>query len=133
MGLVTERHFTHDHWVLNRTIWSTHHGSQILLGLLVTLLVPPGATTVIRADGTVERRSRWKITEGCYRGAVCSLKAHVVHCFRPQWWSMLLWVPVPWARRLWACVKSWGIIVSRLRAGAAPYLAPRPLAPGKYG
>src|SRR5262245_38498652 len=47
MGLATERHFTNYHRVLNRATWSAHQGSQILLGLLITLLVPPGATIVL--------------------------------------------------------------------------------------
>src|SRR5438034_733096 len=35
MGLALERHFTNDHWVLNRATWSARHGSRILLGLLI--------------------------------------------------------------------------------------------------
>ena len=57
MGLATERHFTNYHRVLNRATWSARQGSRILLGLLITLLVPPGATIVLGADDTVERRS----------------------------------------------------------------------------
>ena len=66
MGLATERHFTHDHRVLNRASWSALRGSQILLGLLSTCLVPSGATIVFGADDTVERRSGRKIrAKGC--------------------------------------------------------------------
>src|SRR2546426_2785586 len=79
MGLARERHFTNDHRVLNRATWSARQGSRMLLGLLVTLLVPPGATIVLGADDTVERRSGRKIrAKGCYRDAVRSSKAHVV-------------------------------------------------------
>jgi hypothetical protein len=103
MGLATERHFTHDHRVLNRATWSARHGSQILLGVLITLLVPPGATIVLGADDTVERRSGRKITaKGCYRDAVRSSQTHVMHCFGLKWVSMMLLVPVPWSRRVWA-------------------------------
>src|SRR4029453_17641782 len=46
MGLARERHFTNDHRVLNRATWSARHGSRMLLGWLITLLVPPGAAIV---------------------------------------------------------------------------------------
>jgi hypothetical protein len=103
MGLATERRFTNDHRVLNRATWSARHASQILLGGLITGLVPPGATVVLGADDTVERRSGRKITaKGCYRDAVRSTKKHVIRCFGLKWVSMMLLVPVPWAQRVWA-------------------------------
>ncbi len=103
MGLATERHFTNDPRVLNRAIWSARQASRMLLGLLLTALVPPGATIVLGADDTVERRSGRKISaKGCYRDAVRSSKAPVVRCFGLKWVSMMLLVPVPWARRVWA-------------------------------
>jgi DDE superfamily endonuclease len=52
MGLAGEHHFTNDHRVLNRATWSARHGSQILLGPLITALVPAGATIVLGADDT---------------------------------------------------------------------------------
>jgi DDE superfamily endonuclease len=103
LGLAAERHFTNYHRVLNRATWSARHGSRILLGLLITLLVPPGATIVLGADDTVERRSGRKImAKGCYRDAVRSSKKHVVRCFGLKWVAMMLLVPVPWSRRVWA-------------------------------
>jgi hypothetical protein len=103
MGLSTERHFTTYHRVLNRAAWSARHGSQILLGMLITMLVPPGATLVLGADDTLERRSGRKITaKGCYRDAVRSSKKHVIRCFGLKWVSMMLLGPVPWSRRVWA-------------------------------
>src|ERR671922_1445784 len=39
-GLATERRFTNYHRVLNRATWSTRQASRILLGVLITLLVP---------------------------------------------------------------------------------------------
>ena len=103
MGLAAERRFTNDHRVLNRATWCARHGSRILLGVLITLLVPPGATIVLGADDTVERRSGRKIAaKGCYRDAVRSTKKHVIRCFGLKWVSMMLLVPVPWARRVWA-------------------------------
>jgi hypothetical protein len=71
MGLATERHFTNDPRVRNRASWSALHGSQILLGLLITSLVPLGATLVFGAEDTVERRSGRQIrAKGGYRDAV---------------------------------------------------------------
>ena len=103
MGLAAERRFTNYHRVLNRAIWSARQGSRILLGLLITLLVPPGVPIVLGADDTVERRSGRKITaKGCYRDAVRSTKTHVIRCFGLKWVSMMLVVPVPWSRRVWA-------------------------------
>ena len=58
--------------------------------------VPAGATVVLGADDTVERRSRRQITaKGCYRNAVRSTKQHVVHCYGLKWVSMLPPVPMP--------------------------------------
>jgi hypothetical protein len=103
MGLAMERHFTNYHRVLNRATWSARQGSRILLGMLLTLLVPPGATLVFGADDTVERRSGRKIrAKGCYRDAVHSSKKHVIRCFGLKWVSMMLLVPVSWSQRVWA-------------------------------
>src|SRR5215510_7103184 len=103
MGLALERRFTNYHRVLNRATWSARQGSRILLGLLLTLLVPPGATIVLGADDTVERRAGRKIrAKGCYRDAVRSTKKQVIRCFGLKWVSMMLLVPVPWSRRVWA-------------------------------
>jgi hypothetical protein len=58
---------------------------------------------VLGADDTVERRRGRQITAtGCYRDAVRSTKKHVIRCFGLKWVAMMLLVPVPWARRLWA-------------------------------
>jgi hypothetical protein len=103
MGLAGDRHFTNDHRVLNRALWSARQASRTLLGLLITALVPPGATVVLGADDTVERRYGRKITaKGGYRDAVRSSKTQVMRCFGLKWVSMLLLVPGPWARRVWA-------------------------------
>jgi hypothetical protein len=73
------------------------------LGVLITLLVPPDAPLVLGADDTVERRSGRKIAaKGCYRDAVRSTQRHVIHCFGLKWVCMMLLVPVPWSRRVWA-------------------------------
>jgi hypothetical protein len=86
MGLATERHFTNEHWVLNRAIWSTRQAGGILVGLLMTLLGPPGATIVLGAEDTVEHRSGRKITaKGCYRDAARSGRKYVIRCFGQKW------------------------------------------------
>jgi len=103
MGLAMECRFTNYHRVLNRASWSARQGSRILLGLLLTVVVPPGATIVLGADDTVERRAGRKIrAKGCYRAAVRSTKKHVIRCFGLKWVSMRLLVQVPWSRRVWA-------------------------------
>jgi hypothetical protein len=64
--LSRERHFTNDHRVLTRATWSAHQASRILLGLLVTSLVPAGTAMVLGADETVERRGGRQIAaKGC--------------------------------------------------------------------
>ncbi len=120
MGLARERHFTNYHRVLNRAAWSARQGSQMLLGLLITLLVPPGATIVLGADDTVKCRGGPKIkAKGCYRDAVRSTHKHVIRCFGLTWVSMTLLVPVPWAQRVWASpfltVLHWPAEMSGLR------------------
>jgi hypothetical protein len=94
MGLATERHCTNDHRGLNRAAWSALRGSQ--MGLLITCLVPSGATIVFVADDTVDRRRGRQIrANGGYRDAVRSSQKHVIHCFGLKWVSMMLLVPVP--------------------------------------
>jgi hypothetical protein len=103
MGLAMERRCTNDHRVLNRATWSARQGSRMLLELLMLVLVPPGATIVLGADDTGERRSGRQITaKGCSREAVRSTKKHVIRCCGLTWVSMMLLVPVPWSRRVWA-------------------------------
>ena len=64
---MAERHFTNDHKVLNRATWSGRQGSLMLLGQLITRLVPSEATIELPADDTVEHRSGRKIeAKGCH-------------------------------------------------------------------
>jgi DDE superfamily endonuclease len=103
MGLAGEQHVTTYHRVLNRATWSARHGSRILWGLLITALVPAGATIVLGTDDTVARRSgRQMRAKGCYRDAVRSSPAHVIRCFGLKGVAMMLGVPVPWSQRVWA-------------------------------
>jgi hypothetical protein len=73
------------------------------VGVLIALLVPAGATVVLGADDTVERRSGPESTaKGRDRDAVRSSQSHVIRCFGLKWVAMRLLVPVPWSRRVWA-------------------------------
>ena len=103
MELRGEGHFTNYHRVLNRAKWSSLQASKILLGLIIVGVVPPGATLVLGADDTVERRSGRKIkAKGCYRDPVRSSKKHLVRCFGLKWVAMMVLIPLPWAGRVWA-------------------------------
>ena len=103
MGLSGETHFTNSHRGLNRAAWAAVPASKILLGLLLRVLVPPGATIVLGADDPVERRSGRHIkATGCYRAAVRSSRKHIVKCFGVQWVARMRLVPVPWSTRVWA-------------------------------
>ena len=78
-------------------------GQSDFVGVARPRLVPPGAPIVLGADDTVERRGGRQIAaKGCYRDAVRSTKKHVIRCFGLKWVVMMLLVPVPWARRVWA-------------------------------
>jgi hypothetical protein len=88
---------------MSRGRWKREHELPSFPFHCYTNPVPPGATIVLGADDTVERRSGRKITaKGCYRDAVRSSKKHVIRCFGLKWVSMMLLVPVPWSRRVWA-------------------------------
>ena len=102
VGLRDEKRFCNYHRVLNRAKWNTLQGSKILLGLLICL-VPAVMPLIIAVDETIERRKGKKIkAKGCYRDAVGSSKGEVVKCFGLKWISMMLIVPLPWAKRPWA-------------------------------
>jgi len=102
MGLREEERFTNFHRVLNRAKWNALQGAKILLGLLIRL-VPASLPLIIAIDETIERRKGKKIkAKGCYRDSVRSTKKKLIHCFGLKWISMMLIVPVPWAKRAWA-------------------------------
>ena len=102
MGLAQEEHFTYYHRVLNRDAWSCLAAGQILLGLIVAAL-PRNWPIVLAADDTIERRSGRRIpAEGCYRDPVRSSRKHVVNCFGLKGICLMVLVPGPWSRRVWA-------------------------------
>jgi hypothetical protein len=63
-GLGLGVRFTNYHRVLNHAMWSALQAGQILLGLLIRVLVPPGAILVFGADDTVERRRGRQVKHG---------------------------------------------------------------------
>lgn len=102
MGLGQERRFKTYHRVLSRARWSALAASGILLKLLVKSFAPEGAV-VIGLDDTVERRRGEKINaRGIYRDPVRSSKSHFVKVSGLRWLSLMLLVPIPWAKRVWA-------------------------------
>jgi len=102
MGLSAEEHFQNYHRVLNRAVWSSLAVSQVLLGLLVSAFASVG-TIVIAMDDTIERRRGAKIkAKGIYRDPVRSSHGHFVKAAGLRWLSLMLLVPIPWAKRVWA-------------------------------
>src|SRR2546429_497966 len=103
MGLSDEKQFQNYHRVLNRAKWSSRALSQILLRLLVEMFVPTNAPIVVGLDETIERRRGAKIAaKGIYRDPVRSSKEYFVKTSGLRWVCMMLLVPIPWAKRVWA-------------------------------
>lgn len=102
MGLDQHAHFQTYHRVLNRAVWSALAASRILLRLLVHHFAPHGPV-IVGLDDTIERRWGAKIAaRGIYRDAVRSSQSHFVKVSGLRWLCMMLLVPIPWARRVWA-------------------------------
>jgi hypothetical protein len=102
MGLSAEKHFQNYHRVLNRAAWSSLEAGHILLGLLITAFVPRGPI-IMGLDDTLERRRGAKIkAKGIYRDPVRSSHSHFVKASGLRWLSLMLLVPIPWAKRIWA-------------------------------
>lgn len=89
------------HRVLNRDKWSGRIAAYILLMLLVRIFVAFGPI-VIGIDETLERRRGAKIkAKGIYRDSVRSSRSFFVKSSGLRWVSMMLLVPIPWAKRVW--------------------------------
>jgi hypothetical protein len=74
----------------------------VLLGLLISTFAAAG-TIVMGLDDTIERRRGAKIkAKGIYRDPVRSSHGHFVKASGLRWLSLMLLVPVPWAKRVWA-------------------------------
>jgi hypothetical protein len=88
--------------VLSRAVWSSRGVSQILLQLLVATFASEGPL-VVGIDETIERRRGTKIAAaGIYRDPVRSSHSHFVKVRGLRWVCLMLLVPVPWAKRVWA-------------------------------
>ena len=69
---------------------------------MVRLLAPTGPL-VLGLDDTLERRRGAKIrAKGMYRDPVRSSPSHLVNASGWRWLSLMLLVPMPWAKRVWA-------------------------------
>ena len=102
MGLSNEPHFQTYHRVLNRAVWSSWEVSRVLLLLLVQTFAVRGPI-VAGIDDTIERRWGAKIkARGIYRDPVRSSHSHFVKTSGLRWLSLMLLVPIPWAKRVWA-------------------------------
>jgi hypothetical protein len=102
MGLAHDRGFGRYHRVLNRARWSGLAVGRVLLELLVAVFVPEGPL-VVGVDETLERRRGKTIApQGISRDAVRSRHEHFVKASGLRWVCLMLLVPVPWARRVWA-------------------------------
>jgi len=102
MGLSADKHFQNYHRVLNRAVWSSLEVSRVLLSLLIAAFAPFGPV-VMGLDDTIERRRGAKIkAKGIYRDPVRSSHSHMVKASGLRWLSLMLLVPVPWAKRVWA-------------------------------
>jgi hypothetical protein len=102
LGLESDRHFQNYHRVLNRAVWSSLELSRLLLGLLVSTFALFGPV-VMGLDDTIERRRGAQIkAKGIYRDPVRSSHSHFVKASGLRWLSLMLLVPIPWAKRVWA-------------------------------
>jgi hypothetical protein len=102
MGLAHNRHFQNYHRVLNRAVWSPRQAAAVLLRLLVSVFAPDGPL-VLGGDDTIERRRGDKIkARGIYRDPIRSSHSHFVKTSGLRWLCLMLLVPVPFAKRLWA-------------------------------
>src|SRR5262249_13218924 len=102
VGLSHLRTFQAYHRVLNRAKWSSRGASRILFGRVVATFAPTGPL-VVGIDETIERRRGKRIAAaGIYRDPVLSSHSHFVKVRGLRWICLMLLVPVPWARRVWA-------------------------------
>lgn len=107
MGLSQQANYQRYHRVLNRAVWSALESARGLLRQLIEEFIDTASssdrTIILALDETIERRRGPKIeTKGIYRDAVRSSRSHMAKTSGLRWISMMLLVPVPFARRRWA-------------------------------
>src|ERR671917_1067192 len=101
-GLGSAPGFAGYHRVLSHARWSGLALARRLLVLLVAAFAPDGPV-VVALDDTLERRWGRRIrARGIYRDPVRSSHGHFVKASGLRWLSLMLVVPIPWARRPWA-------------------------------
>ena len=104
VGLSEERNFPKYHRVLSLSKWSARKASGILLRQLLDCFLSEGPV-VVGIDETLERRWGPKIkARGIYRDSVRSSRTHLVKASGLRWISVMLLVPISWAKRVWATV-----------------------------
>jgi hypothetical protein len=102
MGLSQEKNFHKYHRVLSAAQWSARKAAQLLLRQLLDCFLPAG-DVVVGIDETLERRWGRKIAaRGIYRDSVRSSGSHFVKSSGLRWMSVMLLVPIGWAKRVWA-------------------------------
>lgn len=102
LGLANESGFLRYHRVLSRARWSPLQGGRILLRELVQRFAPTGPL-FIGVDDSIERRRGKKIcAKGIYRDPVRSSHGHFVKVSGLRWQSLMLLVPIPFAKCIWA-------------------------------
>ena len=107
VGLSEERNFPKYHRVtpdrvLSLSKWSARQASGILLRQLLDCFLPTGPVVVGIVE-TIERRWGPKIkARGIYRDSVRSSRTHLVKASGLCWMSVMLLVPISWAKRVWA-------------------------------
>ena len=102
VGLKEEKNFHKYHRVLSLVEWSALEAARILLKLLLACFLPVGPV-LIGIDETLERRWGQKIAQrGIYRDSVPSSGSHFVKSSGLRWMSVMLLVPISWAKRVWA-------------------------------
>lgn len=102
MGLAEEAGFQRYHDVLSRARWDARAVARRLLLTIIERLLPEGEV-VVGLDDSIERRWGTRIkARGIYRDPVRSSKGHFVKTSGLRWLSLMIAVPIPWAKRTWA-------------------------------
>jgi hypothetical protein len=102
VGLKDEKRFHKYHRVLSLVEWSALEAARILLKLRLACFLPAGPV-IVGIDETLERRWGRQIAQrGIYRDSVRSSGSHFVKSSGLRWMSLMLLVPVSWAKRVWA-------------------------------
>jgi hypothetical protein len=102
LGRQADPHFQNLHRVFNRDQWSARQAARVLLQLLVQRFLPAGPV-LVGIDEHLERRKGAKIAaKGIYRDAARSSKEYLTKASGLRWIALMLLVPIPWAKRVWA-------------------------------